>query len=96
MPTHLRIPPFAPAHATLCLAAPLFSKSELAFNAALTEEIERLGFTVFLPQRNGVDATKEPEARPPLPWGEGHAPYDPRPDRGELGAWGEGVRTTVR
>ena len=28
---------------TLYLAAPLFSKSELAFNAALTAEIERLG-----------------------------------------------------
>ena len=45
---------------TLYLAAPLFSSSERAFNAALTAEIEGLGFTVFLPQRDGVDATREP------------------------------------
>ncbi len=38
---------------TLYLAAPLFSESELAFNAALTAEIERLG-SLFLPQRDGV------------------------------------------
>ena len=49
--------------ATLHLAAPLFSEFELAFSAALTAEVERLGFTVFLPQRDGVDATKEPWAR---------------------------------
>jgi hypothetical protein len=47
---------------TLYFAAPLFSESELAFNAALTGEIERLGFTVFLPQRDGLDATREPWA----------------------------------
>ncbi len=50
---------------TLYFAAPLFSESERAFNAALTAEIERLGFTVFLPQRDGVDATKEPWASMP-------------------------------
>ena len=44
-------------------AAPLFSESELAFNTALTAEIERLGFTVFLPQRDGVRPTTETEAR---------------------------------
>jgi nucleoside 2-deoxyribosyltransferase len=49
----------------LYFAAPLFSESELAFNAALAEEIERLGFTVFLPQRDGVDAGKEPWASMP-------------------------------
>ena len=41
---------------TLYFAAPLFSEAELAFNAALTAEVERLGFAVFLPQRDGVDA----------------------------------------
>ncbi len=50
---------------TLYFAAPLFSESELAFNAALTAEIERLGYAVFLPQRDGVDATKEPWASMP-------------------------------
>ncbi len=40
----------------LYFAAPLFSESERAFNAALTAEIERRGFTVFLPQRDGADA----------------------------------------
>jgi nucleoside 2-deoxyribosyltransferase len=41
---------------SLYLAAPLFSEAELAFNAALTAEIERLGYTVFLPRNDGVDA----------------------------------------
>jgi nucleoside 2-deoxyribosyltransferase len=50
---------------TLYFAAPLFSESELAFNLALTEEIERLGYTVFLPQRDGVDRRKEPWASMP-------------------------------
>ncbi len=38
------------------------SESERAFNAALTAEIERLGFTVFLPQRDEVNAIKAPWA----------------------------------
>ena len=49
----------------LYFAAPLFSESELAFNAALTAEIERLGFTVFLPQRDGVGVANEPWASMP-------------------------------
>ena len=48
---------------TLYFAAPLFSEPELAFSAALAEEIERLGFTVFLPQRDGGSST----AREPPP-----------------------------
>ena len=48
---------------TLYFAAPLFSESERIFNAALTREIERLGFTVFLPQRDGGSST----AREPPP-----------------------------
>ena len=50
---------------TLYFAAPMFSEAELSFNAALAAEIERLGYTVFLPQRDGVDATKEPWASMP-------------------------------
>jgi nucleoside 2-deoxyribosyltransferase len=50
---------------TLYFAGPLFSESERTFNAALAAEIERLGFTVFLPQRDGVDAAKEPWASMP-------------------------------
>jgi len=43
----------------LYFAAPLFSEAELAFNARLAEEIEKLGFTVFLPQRDGVEKNRE-------------------------------------
>lgn len=46
----------------LYFAAPLFSEAELAFNAALTDEIEALGFDVFLPQRDGVETGREPWA----------------------------------
>lgn len=46
----------------LYFAAPLFSEAELAFNARLAEEIEKLGFTVFLPQRDGVEKDREPYA----------------------------------
>jgi hypothetical protein len=67
----------------------MFSEAELAFNAALTAEIERLGFAVFLPQRDGVDATKEPWARP-LSRGERATHLM---ERSDLGAWGEGVRS---
>lgn len=49
----------------LYFAAPLFSEAELAFNARLAEEIEKLGFTVFLPQRDGVELQKEPWASMP-------------------------------
>jgi len=44
----------------LYFAAPLFSEAELAFNARLTDEIEKLGFTVFLPQRDGIELEREP------------------------------------
>lgn len=50
---------------SLYFAAPLFSESELAYNLALTAEIEALGLTVFLPQRDGVDRAKEPWASMP-------------------------------
>jgi nucleoside 2-deoxyribosyltransferase len=36
-------------------AGPLFSAAERQFNVALTARLEALGFTVFLPQRDGVE-----------------------------------------
>lgn len=36
-------------------AAPLFSESEKRFNKGLTQEIEALGLSVFLPQRDGLE-----------------------------------------
>ncbi|MGB2896020.1 MAG: nucleoside 2-deoxyribosyltransferase [Anaerolineales bacterium] len=41
-------------------AAPLFNQAERAFNSQLTEELEERGFTVFLPQRDGVEPSKSP------------------------------------
>lgn len=43
------------ARKRLYFAAPLFSDAERAFNAALTERIEALGYDVFLPQRDGFE-----------------------------------------
>ena len=42
------------------LAAPLFCKAEQSFNMKLTEKLEDLEFTVFLPQRDGVESSKPP------------------------------------
>ncbi|WP_434355348.1 nucleoside 2-deoxyribosyltransferase domain-containing protein [Parasalinivibrio latis] len=44
----------------LYFAGPLFCDAELRFNTSLTLEIESLGFEVFLPQRDGVEASKSP------------------------------------
>jgi nucleoside 2-deoxyribosyltransferase len=41
-------------------AAPLFCSAERAFNSQLTLELEDRGFTVFLPQRDGVEIIKPP------------------------------------
>lgn len=41
-------------------AGPLFNEAERDFNLALTTRIEALGFSVFLPQRDGI----EPRAAP--------------------------------
>ncbi|MEO0490614.1 MAG: nucleoside 2-deoxyribosyltransferase domain-containing protein, partial [Cyanobacteria bacterium J06659_2] len=46
--------------AKLYFAAPLFSTAELRFNQALTEQLERLDYQVFLPQRDGVERDKPP------------------------------------
>ena len=44
----------------LYFAGPLFSEAELDFNKMLTDEIENLGFEVFLPQRDGNKVNQEP------------------------------------
>lgn len=36
-------------------AAPLFNHAECYFNLKLTEKIEKLGYNVYLPQRDGID-----------------------------------------
>jgi nucleoside 2-deoxyribosyltransferase len=41
-------------------AAPLFCEAERAFNQQLTEKLEVRGFTVFLPQRDGVEPSSAP------------------------------------
>jgi len=41
-------------------AGPLFSQAEKAFNLQLTRKLEERGFTVFLPQRDGVDSSIPP------------------------------------
>jgi nucleoside 2-deoxyribosyltransferase len=38
-------------------AGPLFCQAELAFNASLTEKLEENGYSVFLPQRDGIEPT---------------------------------------
>ena len=45
---------------TLYFAAPLFSAAERRFNLALTEKLETSGFSVFLPQRDGVERDRPP------------------------------------
>lgn len=44
----------------LYFAGPLFSEAELNYNKKLTDEIENLGFEVFLPQRDGNKVNQEP------------------------------------
>lgn len=41
-------------------AAPLFSQAERDHNLQLTGKLEERGFTVFLPQRDGVEINKPP------------------------------------
>ncbi|MFA4930912.1 MAG: nucleoside 2-deoxyribosyltransferase domain-containing protein [Patescibacteria group bacterium] len=36
-------------------AAPLFNHAEIQFNLYLTNKIEKLGYKVYLPQRDGID-----------------------------------------
>lgn len=41
-------------------AAPFFNHAEQAFNLQLATKLEEQGFSVFLPQRDGVDLKVEP------------------------------------
>ena len=41
-------------------AGPLFSQAEIKFNEILTEKLEKNGFDVFLPQRDGAEKHKPP------------------------------------
>jgi len=41
-------------------AAPLFCQAEREFNLRLTRKLEKGGFMVFLPQRDGVESFKPP------------------------------------
>lgn len=41
-------------------AAPLFCQAEKAFNLILAERLEEKGFSVFLPQRDGIESNKPP------------------------------------
>ena len=41
-------------------AAPLFCQAERAFNLQLTQALEKQGFKVFLPQRDGIESHKSP------------------------------------
>ncbi len=47
-------------------AAPLFNQAELDFNSRLTQILEQAGFTVFLPQREGLELKATP--MPPKEW----------------------------
>jgi len=42
------------------LAGPLFSEAEREFNQILCTKLESVGFTVFLPQRDGAEKDKPP------------------------------------
>lgn len=44
----------------LYFAGPLFSAAERASNLDLTHRLEALGFSVFLPQRDGVERDRPP------------------------------------
>jgi len=41
-------------------AGPLFNQAEKHFNQSLTEKFEKIGFKVFLPQRDGIEKDKSP------------------------------------
>jgi nucleoside 2-deoxyribosyltransferase len=40
------------------LAGPLFSEAEQAFNRSLVDDLESIGCSVFLPQRDAIDVSK--------------------------------------
>ncbi len=44
----------------LYFAGPLFNNAEKEFNQNLTNQLEKLGFEVFLPQRDGIENNQPP------------------------------------
>jgi len=44
----------------LYFAGPLFNQAERQFNERLCLKLEELGFSVFLPQRDGIESSKPP------------------------------------
>jgi nucleoside 2-deoxyribosyltransferase len=48
------------------LAGPLFNKAEKEFNQILCDKLESAGFSVFLPQRDGVEKDKSPYNTTPI------------------------------
>jgi nucleoside 2-deoxyribosyltransferase len=44
----------------LYFAGPLFNEAEKTFNDQLATRLEKLGYEVFLPQRDGVESAKPP------------------------------------
>jgi nucleoside 2-deoxyribosyltransferase len=44
-------------------AAPLFFQAERTFNLQLTQKLEQIGFSVFMPQRDGIEIVKPPYNR---------------------------------
>jgi len=52
--------PWEEAKMLIYFAGPLFNEAEQAFNLNLTETLEEAGFTVFLPQRDGIESKKLP------------------------------------
>lgn len=51
---------YYPHNMKIYFAAPLFNQAEREFNQILTEKLEKNGFTVFLPQRDGAEKDKSP------------------------------------
>jgi nucleoside 2-deoxyribosyltransferase len=51
---------FLEVYMLIYFAAPLFCEAERTFNLQLTEKLEGRGFTVFLPQRDGVEISRPP------------------------------------
>ena len=52
----------------LYFASPLFCESERTFNARLAAEIEKLGYEVFLPQRDGLESGSTMESMGAEAW----------------------------
>lgn len=48
------------------LAGPLFSEAEKAFNRSLVDDLESIGCSVFLPQRDAIEFSKPDFERLPL------------------------------